>query len=76
MTFCDALAAGDLSQLSGLAEFQTFSRGAVVIDEQAPAKAIYNITRGALRRVTTFADGRRAVVGFLFRGDTLGLDSD
>ena len=37
--------------------------------------AIYNITRGALRRVTTFADGRRAVVGFLFRGDTLGLDN-
>ena len=76
MTFCDALAAGDLSRLSGLAEYQTFSRGAVVVDEQAPAAAIYNITRGALRRVTAFADGRRAVVGFLFRGDTLGLESD
>lgn len=76
MTFCDALAAGDLSQLSGLAEYQTFSRGAVMIEEQAPAAAIYNITRGALRRVTTLADGRRAVVGFLFRGDTLGLESD
>ena len=58
MTFCDALAAGDLSKLSGLAEFQTFSRGDMVVDEQAPTKAVYNITRGALRQVTTFADGR------------------
>ena len=76
MTFCDALAAGDLSKLPVLAEFKTFSRGAVVIDEQAPVKAVHNPTRSALRQVTAFADGRREVIGFLFRGDTLGLDSD
>lgn len=48
----------------------------MVIDEQAPAKAVHNLTRSALRQVTAFADGRREVIGFLFRGDTLGLDSD
>jgi CRP/FNR family transcriptional regulator, anaerobic regulatory protein len=47
--------------------------GATIFDEAEPADHVFNITTGAVKVYKLLADGRRAITGFLFPGDFLGL---
>ena len=47
--------------------------GATIFDESEPADHVFNITSGAVKVYKLLVDGRRAITGFLFPGDFLGL---
>lgn len=47
--------------------------GATIFDETDPADHVFNITSGAVKVYKLLPDGRRAITGFLFPGDFLGL---
>jgi CRP/FNR family transcriptional regulator len=47
--------------------------GTTIFDESDPADHVFNITAGAVKVYKLLADGRRAITGFLFPGDFLGL---
>src|SRR3546814_7558200 len=47
--------------------------GSSIADEGDAADHVYNATGGAVRLNNLLSDGRRAVTGFLFAGDFLGL---
>lgn len=46
---------------------------AVLFWEGDPADSVFEIREGVLRLCRLLADGRRAIIGFLFPGDMLGL---
>ena len=47
--------------------------GAVLIREGDEAPYVFNITSGSVRVFKRLPNGRRQIIGFLFRGDFLGL---
>lgn len=47
--------------------------GTTIFSETDPADHVFNITSGAVKVYKLMADGRRAITGFLFPGDFLGL---
>jgi len=50
-----------------------YSAGAPVFWDGDPAGQIFNIADGVLRIYKVLADGRRAIVGFIYPGDVLGV---
>ncbi len=50
-----------------------YSAGAAIFWESDPAGQIFDIVEGVLRVYRVLADGRRAIVGFIFPGDFLGV---
>ena len=50
-----------------------YSAGAALFWEGDPAGQIFNIARGVLRVYKVLASGRRAIVGFIYPGDVLGV---
>jgi CRP/FNR family transcriptional regulator, anaerobic regulatory protein len=64
------------TSLEGLFESQateSFSPGAAVFWEGDPADDIFQLTQGILRLYRILPDGRRAIIGFIFAGEILGL---
>ncbi len=81
---CDACAARGVSicrvlphrQLRRLADCmveQEFAAGATLFGDGDPGGALFNITDGVVKLFKLMPDGRRQVIGFLFRGDFLGV---
>ena len=52
---------------------ETFPPKRVVFWEGDPARDVFEVTRGVLRVFRILPDGRRAIVGFIFAGDVIGL---
>ena len=50
-----------------------YSAGAAIFWEGDPAGQIFDIADGVLRVYKILADGRRAIVGFIYPGDVLGV---
>ena len=50
-----------------------YSAGAAIFWEGDPAGQIFDIADGVLRVYKVLADGRRAIVGFIYPGDVLGV---
>jgi CRP/FNR family transcriptional regulator len=71
---CAAVPDADLARLEAIAETVRLDRGQALVREGDPGTCVYNVTAGALRLSRLTPDGRRAVLGFAFAGDFLGLD--
>jgi CRP/FNR family transcriptional regulator len=67
------LTSAEVARLSALMRTTAVDAGESVIDEGELAESFFNVTAGSLRLYKLLADGRRAVTGFLFPGDFLGL---
>lgn len=73
MRVCGSTADASLARLEALAEPILLDAGAVLIREGDEAPHIFNITSGSVRVFKRLPNGRRQIIGFLFRGDFLGL---
>jgi CRP/FNR family nitrogen fixation transcriptional regulator len=49
-------------------------KGAVIFRQDDPAQARYEVASGVVRTTYLFADGRRQVTGFFFKGEVFGTD--
>lgn len=63
----------DMARVDAIALHTEFAEGTTLIYEGDEADRVYNITRGVVRVTKLTPDGRRAITGFLFPGDFLGL---
>src|SRR5271155_492321 len=50
-----------------------YSAGEAIFWEGDPAGQIFDVVEGVLRVCRVLADGRRAIVGFIYPGDVLGI---
>lgn len=73
LTLCAPLDASEMRRLCGLLNRAEIEDGEVVTEEGEPAEFVFNVTGGAVRLFKLLPDGRRAITGFLFPGDFLGL---
>jgi CRP/FNR family transcriptional regulator len=70
---CAALDHDEQIRLTQIMAQVEMADGATIFDEAEPAKHVFNITTGAVKVYKLLPDGRRAITGFLFPGDFLGL---
>lgn len=73
LTLCSPLDGGEMERLTAILKIMDFAAGAAITEEGEAADHVFNVTGGAVRLYKLLADGRRAVTGFLFPGDFLGL---
>ncbi|MFP3943539.1 MAG: helix-turn-helix domain-containing protein [Alphaproteobacteria bacterium] len=73
--FCGAVSCRQLSHLDRISHSQTFARQQSLFYEGDPATAVFNVAEGVVRLTKLLADGRRAVVGFVYPGSFLGLSA-
>ncbi len=73
LSVCRAVPDADLSRLAEAATVVELDKGAVLIREDDPSTALFNITSGAVKIYKLLPDGRRQVLGFLFTGNFLGV---
>ncbi len=73
LTLCGPLDNGEMRRLVELLKVIDVPAGAGIAEEGEPAEHVFNVTGGSVRLYKLLADGRRAVTGFLFPGDFLGL---
>ncbi len=73
LSICRVLPHPELRRLADAAAIDTYATGATLLFEGAPDEYVFNITEGVVMLFKGFADGRRQVLGFLFKGDFLGL---
>ena len=52
---------------------ETFTAGQAVFWQADPAKDVFEIRKGVIRLYRILPDGKRAIVGFIFPGDILGV---
>lgn len=73
----DAMAAvlspEEMQDLAASADIVTLDRGARLIEEGAPGKALYHVLKGSVQLTHINADGQRLITGFLFQGDFAGV---
>lgn len=70
---CSALDCQDLIRLNEIAVAKTYKSGSALLEEGEESKAVFNMVSGVVRLSRLMSDGRRAVTGFLFPGDFVGL---
>lgn len=70
---CAPLEADEQAQVAKIMSQVAIGDGSTIFDESEPAENVFNITSGAVKVYKLMADGRRAITGFLFPGDFLGL---
>lgn len=70
---CAALDHEEQTRLTQIMTQVEVPDGATIFDEAEPARNVFNITSGAVKVYKLLPDGRRAITGFLFPGDFLGL---
>jgi CRP-like cAMP-binding protein len=63
---------GCASQVSPLV--RSVPKGTVIFRQDDPAPARYEVVSGVVRTTYLFADGRRQVTGFFFKGEDFGTD--
>lgn len=69
---CAVLDNSELSELSKANRHRDLEAGDCLFFEGDPAEAYYVVVDGALKLYKLLPDGRRQVIGFLFKGDFLG----
>ncbi|MEQ9518514.1 MAG: helix-turn-helix domain-containing protein [Parvibaculum sp.] len=69
---CAVLDNAALAELSKVNRHRALDAGDCLFFEGDPAEAYYVVTDGALKLYKLLPDGRRQVIGFLFKGDFLG----
>src|SRR5690242_1261136 len=52
---------------------ETFAPGQAVFWQADPARDVFEIRKGVMRLYRILPDGKRAIVGFIFAGDILGV---
>lgn len=70
---CAPLGPVEQARVASIMSQVEIGQGATVFAESDTASHVYNITSGAVKVYKLLADGRRAITGFLFPGDFLGL---
>jgi CRP/FNR family transcriptional regulator len=65
----------DLSQIFAGQPVEKLQPGEAVFWQADPATDVVEVTEGCLRRYRVLVDGRRAITGFAFPGDVLGLST-
>jgi CRP/FNR family transcriptional regulator len=72
-SICNVLPHPELRRLADCAAVKTFEPHGELVCEGEPAEHVFNITEGVVMLFRLLADGRRQVLGFLLKGDFLGL---
>ena len=75
-TVAGVLTLDELDKLDAIMISRNFGAGSTIFVEGDTAKSYYNIYDGVVRLIKLLPDGRRAVLGFLFKGDFFGLPDD
>lgn len=75
-SICGVLREQDLARLASAATFLEAAPGEPLVRRGQAAQHVFNISAGAARVFKTLPDGRRQIVGFLFRGDFLGWEAE
>ncbi len=73
LSFCGVLDCGELARMDAITIGQDFKAQESIAYEGDEASEVFNITSGVVRLTKLLSDGRRAVTGFLYPGDFLGL---
>ena len=73
LSICRVLPHPQLRRLADAAAMSDYAIGETLVFEGDPAAHVFNITEGAVMLSKGLVDGRRQVLGFLFKGDFLGL---
>ena len=73
LTLCAPLNPDEMHKLCGFLHRMRTESGRAVIEEGDQADHVFNVTAGTVRLYKLLPDGRRAITGFLFPGDFLGL---
>jgi CRP/FNR family transcriptional regulator len=73
-SICGVLSNQQLSDLYGKSATRFFRAGEILILNDASGRDAFTVKSGDLILFKLLADGRRQVLGFLFRGDFLGID--
>lgn len=72
-SICGALSNAELSELARVNRHRELDAGDCIFFEGDTADAYYVVMEGSLKLYKLLADGRRQVIGFLFKGDFVGL---
>lgn len=72
LAVCGALSNHDLAELSEVSRKRTLEAGDYLFFEGDEPDAYYIVLDGAIKFYKLMEDGRRQVVGFLFKGDMIG----
>lgn len=72
LAVCGALSDHDLAELSDVSRKRTLEAGDPLFFEGDEPGAYYVVRDGAIKLYKLMEDGRRQVVGFLFKGDMIG----
>lgn len=72
-SICSVLPHPELRKLADCGSVKLFEPRAEVVREGDVAEHVFNITAGMVMLYRLLADGRRQVLGFLLKGDFLGL---
>lgn len=73
LTLCAPLDCAEMERLTAILKVMDFATGTLIAEEGEAADHVFNVTGGAVRLYKLLSDGRRAITGFLFPGDFLGL---
>jgi len=73
LTLCAPLDASEMQRVGAIMKVIDARAGTTLVEEGEAAEFVFNVTGGSVRLVRLLPDGRRAVTGFLFPGDFLGL---
>lgn len=73
ISICRAAPHRDLQRLAEHLTVKEYAAGEPVLLDGDACDHVFNITEGSVKVFRSLPDGRRAVTGFLFRGDFLGL---
>lgn len=76
ISICRAAPDASLQRLADCLTVRTFAAGEPILLDGDACEHVFNITEGSVKVFRSLPDGRRAVTGFLFRGDFLGLTSE
>lgn len=69
----DLLTPAERSRLAPIASLVRIERGAILFHERGAAAAVYDVADGVLKSTSQRADGSRAILGFFFPQDIVGL---
>jgi CRP/FNR family transcriptional regulator len=72
-SICSVLPHPELRRLADCSAVRAFEPRAELVREGDAAEHVFNITEGMVMLYRLLADGRRQVLGFLLKGDFLGL---
>jgi CRP/FNR family transcriptional regulator len=72
-SFCDVLEGQEFQRLAAMALSRSFAPHQTIVEEGQPADFLINVIAGTVKLYRSLSDGRIQIVGFLKRGDFLGI---